>query len=130
MQPQDYAILVWWDHEEDQYIARCMEVPPCVGVGQTPGEAIMSAYSAVEAHLDYREELDLDPPQTTTSDQRHGRRTLHRLGSYELIRALKLKGKKGNPELRVVSEDDDGFDYEQMMRNEIHQILIQHEGDE
>ena len=124
--PQDYAVLVWWDCEEDQYGARCMEIPTCVSIGETPGDAIMSAYRAVEAHLDYREDLELDPPQTTTSDQRHGRRTLHRLGSLELIRALKAKqaGSEDKPSLHVV-QDDEEFDYEAMLRDELHQILVQ-----
>jgi predicted RNase H-like HicB family nuclease len=125
--PQDYAVLVWWDAEENQYVARCMEIPPCVGIGETPGEAVMSAYRAVEAHLDHREHLELDPPQTTTSDQRHGRRTLHRLGSLELIRALKAK--QGGPDLHVVQADEE-FDYEAMMHNELHQILVRQPDEE
>ena len=117
--PQDFAVLVWWSEDEDQYIARCLEIPACTGIGQTPGEAVMNSYGAVEDHLDYRVELDLAPPKPTTNDQRHGRRTLHRRGSYELIRTLRAQKDGEKPDLRVVPEDeDDGFDYEAMMREE------------
>jgi hypothetical protein len=119
--PQDYTMLVWRSHEDDQYIARCLEIPSCIGIDETPGEAIIAAYNTVKIHLAYRIKCVLPLPQTITEDQRHGRRTLHQIGTYELIRAAVAKkaGSEDKLGLHVVQEDEE-FDYEAMLRNELH----------
>jgi len=63
MRPCDYHLSSHWDQKEGLFIARCDEVPCCIGYSSVSQEiAEQDARQAIVEHLAYRDELSLEHP--------------------------------------------------------------------
>lgn len=60
--PRDFNVRVCWDPASREYVAGCLEIPPCVGASRDRGEAVERAYEAVAQHLAHRRKLGAGMP--------------------------------------------------------------------
>jgi predicted RNase H-like HicB family nuclease len=58
-----YSVMVGWNALEVAYVARCNEIPACVGVDVDPCCALEQAMWAIDDHLEYRQDIGLPPPR-------------------------------------------------------------------
>lgn len=63
MKASDYHVSSYWSQDEGLFIARCDEIPCCIGYNASSREtAEEDARQAIEEHLEYRDELLLEHP--------------------------------------------------------------------